>query len=283
MNRIARTTGLGRVRAARLGTAFASVMLAISVVGLAAGVAGRTYAAGTPTGAVSFIDGSGYTTTGGSGAFTMQLPSGAHCQGSGASGYRWESFIVSASVDPATLTWADGPNAVAGALVSRLYSNIGDPVSTKQPSNSPLGLISNIPQTSLGGTLASLPVGDYKIGIACQFSGATQEFWVATITVIANVQDTPLGIQWDIATQTTTTTTTTTIAPTTAAPVTTAAATTTTVAVITTTTVVGSSGQVPVTGTNPAVVAMWALLVLVMGRMALLSGRRVKVLPPRAR
>ncbi|MSV79184.1 MAG: hypothetical protein F2868_00810 [Actinobacteria bacterium] len=279
MNRIARTTGLGRVRAARLGTAFASVMLAISVVGVTAGVAGRTYASGTPTGAVSFIDGNGPTITGGSGAFTMQLPSGAHCQGSGASGYRWESFIVSASVDPATLTWADGPNAVAGALVSRLYSTIGDPVSTKQPSNSPLGLISGIPETSLGGTLASLPVGDYKIGIACQFSGATQEFWVATITVTANVQDTPLGIQWDIAAPTTTTTT----APTTTAPVTTAAATVTTVAIITTTTAVDSSGQVPVTGTNPAVVAMWALLVLVMGRMALLSGRRVKVLPPRAR
>ena len=210
----------------------------------------------------------------------MQLPSGAHCQGSGASGYRWESFIVSASVDPATLTWADGPNAVAGALVSRLYSTIGDPVSTKQPGSSPLGLISNIPQTSLGDSLGSLPVGDYKIGIACQLSGATQEFWVANITVTANAQDTPLGIQWDIAAPTTTTTTT---APTTTAPVTTAVTTTTTVAVITATTTVDSGGQVPSTGTNTAVIAMWALLVLVMGRMALLSGRRVKVLPPRAR
>ncbi len=280
MNRIARTTGRGRMRAARLGTAFASVMLAISVVGVAAGVAGRTYAAGTPSGAVSFIDGAGPATTGGSGAFTMQLPAGAACQGSGASGYRWESFIVSATVDPATLTWADGPNPISGALVSRLYSTIGDPVSTKQPGSSPLGLISNIPQTSLGGTLGSLPVGDYKIGIACQLSGATQEFWVANITVTANAQDTPLGIQWDIAAPTTTTTTT---APTTTAPVTTAVTTTTTVAVITATTTVDSGGQVPSTGTNTAVIAMWALLVLVMGRMALLSGRRVKVLPPRAR
>jgi hypothetical protein len=267
----------------------ALVVGATGTASLITGTGGRVYAANGFQAAVTLLGPSGPITEGGSAVFTMQLPSGAACQGSGASNYRWETFLVSASVDPATLTWnAGGPNPISGAVVTAQFNSFGEQVSSKFPSNSPLGLISGMNDTSLPNTLSPLAFGDYKIGVACQLSGTTQEFWSTTITVSADALDAPLGIHWAVAVAAPTTTTTTAVTTTTSAVTTTtsAVATTTTSAVgvtTVTTTAVDSSGQVPTTGTNSAVIAMWALLALIMGRMALLSGRRVKVLPPRAR
>jgi LPXTG-motif cell wall-anchored protein len=46
---------------------------------------------------------------------------------------------------------------------------------------------------------------------------------------------------------------------------------------------VGSSGQVPATGSSTGPILVWGLVLLVAGRMVLLSGRRIKVLPPETR
>ena len=286
-------------------SALAVALIAVSLVSIGIGTEQRAFAAGTLTGAVTFADTSGTITAGGSADFTMKVPQGAACQGSGASNYRWETFLVSASVDVGALTFGSGPNAVPGSFVSAMFSVDGEAVSTKFPGSSPLGIISGMPQLSLPNTATPLPLGVYKIGVACQLSGAIQEYWSTTITVTANTADVPLGIAWAVGgsavvTTTTAAATTTTGAVTTTiggATTTTVRGTTTTVgstvatsSTTTTTTLVGSGvvttiyrGQsIVATGGAPLPLLVWAILLLAFGRIIVLLGRPPRVLPPRA-
>ena len=154
-------------------------------------------------------------------------------------------------------------------------------------------------------------------------ASATQldKFWNMQLTIVADAQDSPSLLTWTVPTVApTTTSTTTAVTSTTAAGATTTtaagAATTTTTARATTTTVAGattttlgsvttlasnttlfSSGGVGgggggggyngsgivATGSSPIPIVIWALLLLVFGRMALLFGRPMRVLPPKSR
>jgi len=155
------------------------------LVGLVAAVAATItaltgHAAAARQGEVLFNGGS--TTSGGSATVSLGVPTGAACQGSGPSGYRWETFLVSEGVEVAALTFSSGPNSVSGELVVPLYDLNLLQVSTKFPASSPLGLISGVPAISLSNTvdgngLASLPLGTYQLGIACTFGGAVEEYW----------------------------------------------------------------------------------------------------------
>lgn len=290
-------------------SALAVALIAVSLVSMGIGTERRAFAAGTLTGAVTFADTSGTITAGGSADFTVKVPQGAACQGSGASNYRWETFLVSASVDVGALTFGSGPNAVGGSFVSALFSADGEAVSTKFPGANPLGIISGIPQFSLPNTATPLPLGEYKIGVACQLSGAIQEYWSTTITVTANAADVPLGIAWTVGGAAVATTTTTTAATTTTGAVTTtiggattttvrgatttvasSVATSSTISSTTTSTLFGSGagstiprGQIIVaTGGAPVPMLVWAVLLLAFGRIIVLLGRPPRVLPPRA-
>lgn len=271
-----------------------TVLAATLIAFAAAGSIVRTAdAAATLEGSVTFTDGGGATTSGGSGVFSMALPSGASCQGSGANGYRWETLLLSSDVDVAALTFSNGPDPVSGKFVTALFDASGEQVSTKFPSNSPLGLISGIPGLSLantvaGGGLAGIPTGFYRIGIACTYLGAVQEYWLTTLEVTADAADSPLGIQWAVSSGPTTTTTTTEVTTTTTA------VTSTTVADTSTTStspdlvsgddtsssvdVLQASG--PVTGSSSITMGLVAVAMLYVGRIVVLGARRVKVLPP---
>ena len=149
--------------------------------------------------------------------------------------------------------------------------------------------------------------------------GATERFWQTTINVTEWVSST--NFKWAVGEAATTTTvagsttttaagaTTTTVAGTATtttvrATTTTVAATTTTAAGATTTTLVASAAptttigfttlpatggvntgsNIPVTGPSHTVqIVIWALLVLVFGRMAVLMARPVRVIPPSRR
>ena len=128
----------------------------------------------------------------GSTNFNMSLPSGAACTGSGSSGYRWETFIVSKAVDVSTLVFLDGPSAVGGSFTSSLTDTAGNVVKQKFPSSSPTGLISGIPQLNFSSLIGSgITTGAYKVGIACANlnSGGTVgrvdagHYWEKVITV----------------------------------------------------------------------------------------------------
>jgi len=251
--------------------------------------------------------------------FALTPPSGASCTGDSTSGgYRVQSYIVPASVDPATLTFGpQGPlPAGTGAYLSQpLFSGAGTPIVNKTTAvaSSPGGggLLTGMPTISFGVFGASgpqiVPPGTYNIGFACTLglASATQldKYWNAQMTFAVDSTDKPSGIKWTAVVGSTPATTTTT-APavtttTVASGVTTttvkSGTTTTTTTVAggaTTTTVKNSAGvtttspgssnssglSTPATGAAPIPMAIWALLFLVFGRMAILLGRPVRVI-----
>lgn len=170
------------------------------------------------------------------------------------------------------------------------------------------------------GGITYLPAGTYNVGFACTNGGASatqlDRYWNTQLTIAASAADVPAGLAWTVIPATTPTTTTTTAATTTT---TVAGATTTTVAGATTTTVRSGStttttttttaaggstttvavnttlfgsgagsgggftgGTIVSTGSSPTQIIVWAILLLVFGRMALLLGRPLRVLPPRS-
>lgn len=303
---------------ARAGAVFSAAMLMLNVVSLIQADEQAEAATGFLGGVEFRRPADGIAVTGGGSAteFAMVPPQGAACEGSGAGtpAYRWQTYLVAASVDVGSLTYATGPNPVGDAFVSAMFdATAGSAISNKGPAATPLGLISGIPTMSFGAftPAGTLPAGEYKIGFACTKAGVTDSWWTAQITVVAAASDSPAGITWTVSsntnnTTTTTTTTTTTIASTTTtAPrsttttvprttTTSVGATTTTSVGVTSTTigftvlpaspVVGSSGSgsIPVTGSSPIPFVVWALLLLVFGRMAVLLARPPRLFPTAA-
>ncbi|MBU6317475.1 MAG: hypothetical protein KGR47_13260 [Acidobacteria bacterium] len=169
----------------RLVAAFAT--LAVAATGLlatgaaeAAPLAAGTASSGTPT--LS-------PTTGGSATnFTISLPAGAACPGDGTAGYRWQTFIVSNSLDASQLKYTGGTPAIAGSaagtVVQPLFSS-GNPIVDQNPALT-TGAV------TVAGTQFQFSVypagtftaGVYKIGVACTDSaGDTQRFWSAPLTI----------------------------------------------------------------------------------------------------
>jgi len=166
----------------RLATVAAAITAA-SVATLGLGSSGAL--AGPPLGTNTLSPATGNTST----TFTLTPPSGASCTGSGSGtpSYRWQTYIVDAGVDASTLTYASGPNAVAGHFVSPLYDAAGgNPVQNQNPSASPLGLISGIPTFSFSSLAGSITTpGAYKIGFACTQAGNLDngKYWETPITI----------------------------------------------------------------------------------------------------
>jgi hypothetical protein len=233
---------------ARAATALSSAMFVSALLGA---FSASALPAGTPpTPGQSIAPASGTEAT----AFTLSLaaPNNA-CPGDATTaggGFRWNQYIVSASVDAATLTWnASGPvlpaGSPAGARAQALYSSTtGTAQVQRQTLAAGTGQITGATTlsfvTNLDPTLG-LPAGQYKVGFACSKAGQTERFWQTEITITAA----GAGISWTAGAPTPTTTTiagggtTTTAAGATTTTV--AGATTTTAAGATTTTVAGAT------------------------------------------
>ncbi|MFZ4812813.1 MAG: hypothetical protein ACOYL9_15850, partial [Ilumatobacteraceae bacterium] len=180
------TTTVRRRIGARAAAACSALSVGLFVV-TALGIAltpNTVEAAGTRQGSVTFQaggGGAGLITSGGSAGFLMVLPTGAACSGSGSAGYRWDTFLVDASVDPGALRFVAGPQPVGDALVTFLRDIDGGKLSQKFPAGSPAGFIPEIPSISLPNTVTPLPLGTYRIGVACNFNQLTQQYWDTTI------------------------------------------------------------------------------------------------------
>ncbi len=119
--------------------------------------------------------------------FTLAPPFGASCTGgaSGTPSYRWQTYLVERSVDASTVTFTSGPVAIPGKFVSPLFDSGDTPIRNRNPSASPLGLISSIPSMSFNALAGTVPVGQYKIGFACTQAGAIEngKYWETPITI----------------------------------------------------------------------------------------------------
>jgi hypothetical protein len=301
---------------ARTGAAGSAVMLLLTMFGLPfAGVpeAGAAVTVGTAT-VVNPFDGGpeqGQPLDEGGSAtpFSLLLPSGAACTGDSTNaGYRVQSYIVPSSVNPATLTWdANGPvpTGVGANLRQPLYqatstAYVSGQTADANPVGGP-GPIISIPAFSYGVySPGNVPAGVYNIGIACTLGGpsSTQldKYWNTTITVVADSGDEPAQIAWTVGGGSTTTTTTASTTTTTGGSTTTTTtdgSTTTTLddsSTTTSTTVAGGGGtggtsvggsitSLPVTGGSPMAMLVWAVLLLLFGRAALILGRPIRVRP----
>ncbi len=262
--------------------------------------------------------------------FNVQLATGSNaCPGDSATGgFRWNSYMVPAAVDPATLTYGtSGPIAPAvGTFTQPLYSSVNAPLVNKNTAPDTavvigVGVVSFSAYQFLPG---GVPNGTYRIGIVCTKDGQTERFWQSQVTFVGE----PTAFNWTVDAGSTTTTvagattttvagattttvagaTTTTVAgattTSTVRPTTTTSATTSTSTAVTATTTtavavasagptstIGFSSQpvasggfnsgsaIPVTGPSHAVmIAVWAILLLVFGRMAVLLARPIPVI-----
>jgi len=213
------------------------------------------------------------------------------------------------------------PPGSGAAFTQPLYSSLGSTWVNKTTAVT-TGLLIGLPVLSFAwaadvGGITYLPAGTYNVGFACTkgVASATQldKYWNTKLTIVAAAGDSPSGLTWTVPTGqsgTTTTlaaTTTTTVAA--ATTTTTARATTTTTGAGTSTTTTSSgvtttlftnttlfgtgsgsgsgsggfNGSIVNTGSSPLPIIIWAVLLLVFGRMALLFGRPLRVLPPKSR
>jgi hypothetical protein len=219
---------------------------------------------------------------GGSGtAFALAPPTGASCTGDSATGgYRVQSYMVPASVNPSTLTFdANGPvpAGIGANLRLPLFGSAGgspfvDQTTAVATTPGGGGLLVNLPSFSYAVFAPDgpsfVPPGTYNIGFACTLGIASptqqDKFWNVQMTFSIAASDLPAGITWIVGTPppppTTTTiapTTTTTIAPTTTTTIaptttTTIAPTTTTIAPTTTTTIAPTTTTIAPTTTTIA-------------------------------
>ena len=239
-------------------------------------------------------------TSGGSATpFSLKLPADSACTGDGVAGYHVQSYMVPASVDPSTLTYGElgpDPTGVGASFRQPLFKPNTDAYVNVGP-NAGDGKVISIPSFDLHTfAIADLPAGAYKLGLACTkpAPNASQidKFWVGDMTILASGTD-PKGFTWTAAAAVTTTTTTgvtgsstSTTAGTGSTTSTTSAtgATTTTTRPTTTTTSAGSSvttattssvlgTSTPRTGSNVGPTILIALLLAVLGRMAILIAR----------
>lgn len=177
-----------------------SMLLAVAVAASVAPVlsAPAAHAAGVLQGAASVSPSTGSSGTN----FTVSLPSGAACgQDSSNGGYRVQSYMVPASVDPTTLTFDVGgptPQGVGASFRQPLYDTSGSPFVNAQTADASTaggpGPIINIPTFNLQlFSPGDIPPGAYNLGIACTLgpASATQmkEFWNTTLTFSTNGGD----------------------------------------------------------------------------------------------
>ncbi len=231
------------------GAALSAAMFGVSVIGVLS--AGALPAGTTPTSGFAVAPASG--DSGAEISFTVSSPNNV-CPGDSATGnFRWQTYMVPASVDAATLTYNSASGVIPPAGVTfawPMYAFTGqDPVVNGNTAVS-TGQITNVPSLGFGvyGP-GDVEPGQYKVGLACSKPpapgqpAATERYWQQTITVTASATGGPGQFTWAVDAPSTSTTTTT-VAPTS----TTTAATTTTVARATTTTVAGTTTTTTVAG-----------------------------------
>ncbi|MFN6121407.1 MAG: hypothetical protein ACK5CE_17505, partial [Actinomycetes bacterium] len=172
---------------------------AMASVNLVSGLVASARPAGTPpTAGQNLSPASGTQATN----FTLSLVAPNNtCPGDATTaggGFRWHQYIVSASVDAATLTFnAFGPvlppGAPADAIAQPLYSTTGAPQVNRTSLAAGTGQITSATTLNFATNVdpsLGLPAGQYKIGFACSAAGQNERYWQTLITITA----TPGGI-----------------------------------------------------------------------------------------
>jgi hypothetical protein len=277
-------------RAAR-GLTRAAATFSAAILMVSTGSASTAAAAGINAGSLQVVvppgtagDGQPLAAGGSATPFALVPPAGASCTGDSATdGYRVQSYMVPASVDPSTLTFDSTgpvPQGSGAGLRMPLFSSTETPFvdATTALATTPGGggLLTGLPPFSFSAFGANgpafVPAGTYNVGIACTLgnASATQQdrFWNVPISIVVDPTDAPSGITWSLAD-----------APPTAATTTGSASTT---SLQTSTEAASGSGTTRLisTGWSPFRVFVWAIILIAFGRIAILVARRTQVDTP---
>lgn len=163
-------------------------------------------AAGSKAGSLTMVSASSHQPIdhGGSATtFTVRLPNDASCPGDSAHDqWRVQSFLVPASVEPASLKYAlQGPRVVGGFP---LFDVATHPVSqvllrANDGAGAP-GFIDALPDMNFAVFKdAPLTPGEYRLGLACTLWRVTDRYWETRIVISAAPSDRPAKLQWRLA------------------------------------------------------------------------------------
>lgn len=144
--------------------------------------------------------------------FALGLPTNAGCGGDSADdGYRVQSYMVPAAVDPGALRFGSAgpaPSATGSAFRQPLYATTSSPFVNEQTANvdekGDIAIIVNLPVFDLAvfGP-GQVPAQSYNVGIACTKGTGdavvVERFWNAVFAIEASAQDTAAGISWRVA------------------------------------------------------------------------------------
>jgi hypothetical protein len=202
---------------ARIGAALSAV---IGVANLRAGR--HASAAGVDAGALQVLvppgtaaQGQPLAAGGSATPFALTPPAGAACTGDSATGgYRVQSYIVPAGVDPGTLTFdssGPAPQGTGADLRLPLFSSIGaspyvDQTTAVATTTGGPGLVTGLPSFSFDAFGADgptfVPPGIYNVGLACTLGvpSSTQQdrYWNVQMTFAVDPNDAPSGITWTV-------------------------------------------------------------------------------------
>lgn len=164
-------------------------------------------AEGIPAGPANMSPTSGVSDT----AFTLDLPPGAACtQDSTSAGFNVTSYMVPASVDPATLQFdpIQGPNppGLGASFRQPLYETGSQSAFTARltadaaTAGGP-GPIPSLPQFDFAVfSPGHIPAGAYNVGIACVVGAPDadqlHQFWNTTMTVTTDAAGGPAQVSW---------------------------------------------------------------------------------------
>ncbi len=141
-------------------------------------------------------------------SFALDLPKDAACRGDSADdGYRVQSFMIPADVDPASLEFGSQgpkPQATGTAFRQPLYATTSSPFVNEHTANvdepTDLAVIVDVPSFNLAVfKLGDIPPGAYAVGLACTKGTGklvVDRHWKAVLDVRALASDLPAGVSW---------------------------------------------------------------------------------------
>ncbi len=138
-------------------------------------------------------------------AFVVRLPQGASCPGdSFHDQWRVQSFMVPADTDIGALKYGViGPegtdqHALFGAdFAASSFANILTPANAAAGQPGRIEAAEAFSFAVVAGE--SLPIGSYRVGVACTYFGATDKYWDAEIIVSASVAADPDQFRWRLS------------------------------------------------------------------------------------
>lgn len=135
--------------------------------------------------------------------FNLRLPAGAECPGdSEHDDWRVQTFIVPADVDPGTLQYTViGP---AGLHQYAIYDKYTQPIVDQNliandTAGSPARIDSFFPMSFAVFPPGEIPPGNYRMGVACTWFGATADYWDTELVVSETPDDQPAQLSWRLA------------------------------------------------------------------------------------